>query len=74
MAALDGSGITWPGVDRERARAAAFHLERVLLRLRALELDPTGPNREWTLASIATHLRVVRGYLGAVGFERRGRS
>ena len=77
---VTGSELTWPGVDRDRAVTACWHLERAVVHLAAFrslsELEEAPP---WVapaaarLAMAGEHVRLARGYLGAIGFERGGR-
>lgn len=79
--ALTAAQIRWPGVDRDRARGAAWHLERslaslcqVLLLERAATEEMLHPREQrWMLKPAQEHARIARGYLGAIGFEQRGR-
>lgn len=64
--------IDWPGVDRDRAVAAAWHLQRAVQRRIFAERSPDRPwqiSRGAALASAREHLRIAHGYLGAVGYE-----
>lgn len=64
--------ITWPGIDKQRAQAAAWHLARSaeLLRQHAAR---GGAVLSWRLRAAGENLRIAYGFLGAVGFERGGR-
>lgn len=79
--ALDGSALRWPGVDRDRAVAALWHLERAATRLRGIAAREVVVGRPvgFTVAGrrlmrqADEHARIARGFLGAVGFEHGGR-
>lgn len=74
---LSGSDITWPGVDRDRAIAAHWHLTRAVQHCGGLRSSTLVPDYQRTGFRIRTgkaaeeHLRIARGYLGAVGFEKQ---
>ena len=59
--------LTWPGVDRERAISAAWHLERAAQLLAFTSRHPA--TRRQIAPATREHIRTARGYLGAVGFE-----
>lgn len=64
---LQPEQLSWPGVDRMRARAACAALRLAVLALIA------GERYVGDFGAVTTHLRAARGYLGAVGFEKGGR-
>jgi hypothetical protein len=64
---VNAAQLTWPGADRERADAAAWHLIRTLDCTICAREHPPARHRALTVAG--EHLRNARGYLGAVGFE-----
>ncbi len=80
---MTGADIRWPGVDRDRARGAAWHLERAVQHLRTLRRAeyvigtelPAGrtPGGRRVLVQGLEHSRIARGFLGAIGFEQGGR-
>ncbi len=66
-----GDQLTWPGVDRVRAYAALQELERAAQLLAELAgYSWSGLSHVWRLKTGLEHVRLARGYLGAVGFER----
>ena len=75
MAAVTAADIHWPGVDRDRAELAVYHLGRTLVHLAAwrslseLEAPPWVAPAPARLAMAREHLQLAVGYLGAVGFE-----
>ena len=71
---MTGADLCWPGVDQQRAVAACWHLTRALQRRLLSDRLPDRPwqiSRQATLQSSSEHLRIARGFLGAVGFERK---
>jgi hypothetical protein len=64
---LNASQLAWPGVDKQRADAAAFHLIRALDCAVCAREYPIVRHR--ALAVAGEHERNARGYLGAIGFE-----
>lgn len=63
--------LTWPGVDKDRARGAAWHLARAA---QLLSLVDRHPRLRLTIARAAgEHLRIAWGTLGAIGFEHSAR-
>lgn len=61
--------------DRRRGVAACFHYRRALeLELVRRRREQAGERRQLHVERmIREHARIARGYLGAVGFERRSR-
>jgi hypothetical protein len=72
---ITAAEITWPGVDRDRAIAAHWHLLRAVQHAGGLRSSTLVPDYQRTGFRIRTgkaaaeHLRIAVGYLGAVGFE-----
>jgi len=67
-----GADLTWPGVDRDRALAACWHLERAAWWLQVFRCRRPMVPRTVTLRwekNAREHLRIAVGFLGAVGFE-----
>lgn len=68
--------LRWPGIDKDRAVGACWHLHRALQRhllAQRLADRPWGMSRAAAVQSAREHARIARGYLGAVGFEGGGR-
>lgn len=76
---MTGADIHWPGVDRDRAVAACWHLTRAAQHAGGLRCTPFVEEYARTGFRIRTsnaareHLRIANGYLGAVGYEHRVR-
>jgi len=69
LATLTSSDLTWPGVDRDRAVAAAWHLERAAFWLGVLR-NPLETGPRWrAIRAAGEHLRIGYGFLGSIGFE-----
>lgn len=71
---MTGADLHWPGIDRDRALAACWHLTRAVVRGQLAARIPVSglpwqQSRRVALASAAEHCRIARGYLGAIGFE-----
>lgn len=64
---MNATQLTWPGVDQQRAVAACWHLERATQL--AIVIRDYPPTRLHMLPSFREHVRIARGYLGAIGFE-----
>ena len=72
---LDWGRPRHAGVDRQRAFAGSYHLVRsaqLVRRLAAADVARV-PRPAHLERAAREHLRLAKGFLGAIGFERGGR-
>jgi hypothetical protein len=71
---MTAADIRWPGVDQDRAVAACWHLIRCAQWLTGLAtVSGHRLGTRGVLLFAGEHMRMARGYLGAIGFEQGAR-
>jgi hypothetical protein len=67
---VTGAELSWPGVDRQRAVGACWHLHRAAeLLVELARYADESPRLSWRVRAAGEHARIARGFLGAIGFE-----